>query len=66
MHFHALTAFLAMSSVAGLAVPRNRRVSNTDVQDPIKAPWVGVKTTTVYPGATPSEQTVPNPEPIIH
>ncbi|KAG6355446.1 hypothetical protein INS49_003408 [Diaporthe citri] len=63
MQFHALTAFLVISSVAGLAVPRDRSVSNTDVEDPIKTTWAGVKTTTVYPGATPPEQSVPNPNP---
>ncbi|KAJ0123813.1 hypothetical protein J7T55_012283 [Diaporthe amygdali] len=59
MHFHTLTAFLAISSVSGLVLPRAQDAINTDIPEAITTTWVGVKNSTgVYPGATPSKRSV--------
>lgn len=60
MHFHALAVFLAVSSVSGLALPRDQGVFTTDVEDPSRPTWAGEEATTVYPMAATQDGSVPD------
>lgn len=63
MQFYALTTLLAISSVSGLAVPNIQNVPNTEAQEAsTTTSWIGVESTAgFYPGPTPPERSVPNP-----
>lgn len=63
MQFYTLTTLLAISSVSGLAVPNIQGVPDTDAQEAsTTTSWTGVESTAgFYPGPTPPERSVPNP-----